>query len=121
MNVIKQFTIKQYDNLKGIFTDKEAWMLFKLAAFLETFGWILLITGILFSHYKWFGYDYALPIAGSVHGILYLFYVFIVFFAHRSMQWSVWRFLVAEAVSNAPFGALIFELWVARRRRHGNK
>lgn len=114
-------TIKQwYGELDGVFTDSEAWFLFKASAFLETFGWTLLIIGILFSVNHWPGDDWILPVAGSIHGIMYLIYVFIVFFGHRSLHWSFWRFLFAEAISVVPYGALVFEWWIARRRHTGN-
>lgn len=119
LRTIRMLTRRFYDSLNGVFTDKEAWFLFKTSALLETIGWTLLIIGILFSVYKWPLYDYVLPIAGSLHGIFYIMYVLIVFFAHRSMKWSFWRFVVAEAVSVAPFAAWAFEQWVARRRRSG--
>jgi hypothetical protein len=49
--------------------------------------------------------------------VLYLFYVFIVLFGHRSLSWSIWRFLFAEAISVIPYGALVFEQIIARRRK----
>lgn len=115
MDIIKRL----YNELDGIFTDGEAWFLFKASAFLETFGWTLLIIGIVFSVERWPGYDWILPVAGSIHGIFYLGYTFIVFFAHRSLRWGVWRFLFAEAISVVPYGALALEWWAARRRRNG--
>jgi len=116
---IKQIAKKAYDSLDGIFSDKEAWMLFRLAAFVETFGWTCLIIAIVALKLDWPYATTYIAIAGSIHGILYLFYVFIVIFSHRSLKWSFWRFLVAEFVSNLPYGALVFELWVAHRRKHG--
>ncbi len=107
-----------YDELKDIFTDKEAWFLFRMSAFLETFGWTVLIVGILFSAFSWPGHDFVLPLAGSIHGIFYLVYLFIVLFAHRSMSWSIWRCIFAEFISVVPYGALVFEMWVAYRRHH---
>lgn len=106
-----------YGELKGIFTDQEAWFLFKISAFLETFGWTVLIVGILFSHFKWPGYDYVLPLAGSIHGIFYLFYLFIVLFGHRSLSWGIWRFILAELISVVPYGALVLEQWIAHERK----
>lgn len=106
-----------YSKLDGIFTDKEAWGLFRLAAFGETIGWILLMIGIYFSVKELPGHENVLAVGGSIHGILYIFYVFIIIFAHRSLQWGFWRFTISGAVSTFPFGALIFERWEARRRR----
>jgi integral membrane protein len=113
----KDKLVRGYDQLNDIFTDKEAWSLFRWAAFLETISWSLLITGIVFKVLRLPAYDYVLPIFGSIHGIFFIYYILIVFFVHRSMNWSFWRFVVAEAVSNVPFGALIFEMWLAKRRK----
>lgn len=106
-----------YRQLDGVFTNREAWMLFKTSAILETIGWTLLITGIVFAHFKWPFYDWILPLAGSIHGIFVIGYMLIVFFAHRSMKWSVLRMLVGEAVSVIPYGALVFEQWAIRHKK----
>ncbi len=94
-------------------------MLFRLAAFVETFGWTLLLIGIAAVTFRWPSARYYIAIGGSVHGILYLFYLFIVIFAHRPLKWSVWRFIFAELISVVPYGALVFEKWVAWRRKRG--
>jgi integral membrane protein len=116
---IRSTAIKAYNALDNIFTDKEAWGLFRIAAFVETFGWTCLIIGITSVKLQWPQHEAILAVSGSIHGILYIFYIFIVIFAHRSMKWSFWRFLWAGAVSVVPYGALVFEAWVARRRKHG--
>jgi len=118
---IQKTAKRAYDALDNIFTDKEAWGLFKIAAFAETFGWTCLIIGIAAVKLQWPHNDAYLAVAGSIHGILYLFYLFIVIFAHRALQWSVWRFIFAELISVVPYGALVFELWVSHRRKHGKK
>lgn len=119
MNGFKKLAHKTYAGLDGIFTDKEAWLLFRLAAFVETFGWTCLIFAIIAIKLNWPYADTYIAIGGSIHGILYLFYVFIVIFAHRSMKWSPWRFAFAELISVVPYGALVFELWVSSRRKRG--
>jgi integral membrane protein len=116
---IRRALKKAYDGIDGIFSDKEAWMLFKVAAFVETFGWTCLIFAIVATKISWPYADTYIAVGGSIHGILYLFYVFIVIFTHRSLKWSVWRFLFAEAISVVPYGALVFEWWVSHRRKHG--
>ena len=112
---------KAYAALDNIFTDKEAWGLFRIAAFVETFGWMCLLVGIAAVSQDWPRSDAYIAVGGSIHGIFYLFYLFIVIFAHRAMDWSVWRFIFAQLISVIPFGALVFELWVARRRKLGKK
>ncbi len=119
MDTLKDLVSRFYAELDGVFTDKEAWFLFRASAFLETIGWTLLIIGIVFSRLEWPGYEYILPIAGTIHGVFFLVYVLIVFFAHRSMKWSFRRLIVAELVGNIPYGALVMELWVRKRRRAG--
>ncbi|TAL14468.1 DUF3817 domain-containing protein [Patescibacteria group bacterium] len=116
---VKLVAHKAYNALDGIFTDREAWMLFRAAAFAETFGWTCLIVGILAVAMKWPYNSAYIAVAGSIHGILYLFYLFIVIFGHRSLKWSVWRFIFAELISVVPYGALAFEQWVAHRRKSG--
>jgi integral membrane protein len=110
---------RAYKSLDGIFSDKEAWTLFRVAAFVETFGWTCLIFAIVAVKLNWPYADTYLALGGSIHGIFYLFYLFIVIFSHRSMKWSVWRFAFAELISVVPYGALLFEFWVAHRRKHG--
>ena len=116
---IKATAHKAYAALDGIFTDKEAWGLFRLAAFAETFGWTCLLFAITANVLDWPFADTYIAIGGSIHGILFLFYLFIVVFAHRSLKWGIWRFLFAMAISNVPYGALVFELWVSQRRKKG--
>ena len=117
---MKQIAKRAYDALDNIFTDKEAWLLFRIAAFVETFGWTCLLIGIAAVTLKWPYAEAYIAVGGSIHGILYLFYVFIVIFGHRSMKWSIWRFIFAELISVVPYGALVFEIWVSRRRKQGN-
>lgn len=118
---IRQTLTKAYKALDNIFTDKEAWGLFRLAAFVETFGWTCLLVGITAVVMKWpYSEDY-IAVAGSVHGIMYLFYLCIVIFTHRSLKWSVWRFIFAELISVVPYGALGLEIWVSRRRKAGKE
>ena len=117
VHTVKKSLSHAYKSLDGIFSDKEAWLLFKIAALLETIGWILLMTGIIFSIKKLPQHDTVLALGGSIHGIFYIFYIFIIIFAHRSLKWGVWRFIFSGAVSTFPFGALLFELWEARRRK----
>jgi len=117
---LKKIARKYYDELDGIFTDKEAWFLFRTVAFLETFGWLCLLFGIYATSNDWLYGDSYVAVGGTIHGLLFLAYNFIVIFAHRSLGWSIKKFIVALAVSNVPFGALVFEQYVARGRLRKN-
>lgn len=110
--------------MDNVFTDHEAWFLFRWAAWLETFGWTCLLIGILFQVTKWPGDTWLLPIGGSLHGIFVIAYMFIAFAAHRSFhrKWSIKKMLLAEAISIIPYGALGFELYEAHyRKAYNNK
>ena len=109
---------RAYKELDNVFTDQEAWFLFRWTAFLETFGWTCLLVGILFQVNKWPGDSWLLPIGGSLHGLFVIAYMFIAFFAHRSFtpKWNIKKMLFAEAISVIPYGALAFEIYVARQR-----
>jgi integral membrane protein len=120
MDRAKQIAKRAYDALDGVFSEKEAWGLFRIAAFVESFGWTCLLIGIAAIELHWLNARAYLAVGGSIHGILYLFYVFIVIFGHRALKWSFWRFLFAEAISVVPYGALVFEWWVAHRRKQGS-
>ena len=117
MNTIWRHVAKSYRKLDTSFTDEEAWSLFKVSAILETVGWTLLITGIVFSHFKLPLYDWILPIGGSLHGMFVAYYMLITFFVHCSLRWSFRRMMVAEAISIVPYAVLFFELWVAHTRQ----
>ncbi len=104
-----------YSQLDGIFTKKEAWTLYKFAAYAETIGWCMLLFGIFSKVNEWPLHEWSLAIGGYFHGLIFIFYLFIVFFAHRSMNWTFWQFVWAEVVGNVPFGALAFEQYIKRR------
>jgi integral membrane protein len=99
------------------FTDREAWNLFRLAAFGEAFGWTLLISSIVFTNYVTPGNNIPIDIAGQIHGTLFLIYVAAVIVLHPSLSWSPKRTLIAGLLSVPPYGTLVFEQWEARRRR----
>ncbi len=98
------------------FTDTEAWNLFRLAAFGEAFGWTLLIGSLVFQHYVTPGNNIPIDIAGQIHGTIFLIYIAAVVVLHPSLRWSPKRTLIAGLVSVPPYGTLVFEQWVARRR-----
>ena len=115
MEIIKQKATYAYDQLDNIFVNKEAWALYKFAAYAETIGWMLLLFGIVSKVNKWPLYEWSLGIGGYIHGIIFVFYILIVFFAHRSMKWNIKQFVAAEVLSNVPFGALVFERYITKK------
>lgn len=101
------------------FTDKEAWALFRIAAIAEAVGWMLLISGIIIRNYVWIDNGFTVPIAGRIHGMLFVVYIIAVLVLAPTLRWSFLRIIIAGAASTPPFGSLLFEQWEAyRRRRH---
>jgi integral membrane protein len=99
------------------FTEREAWGLFRIAALSEAAGWTILIAGILIDHFKLPLHNYAVPIAGQIHGMIFLAYFAILLATYTSLGWPRLKFVVAAAAGVPPYGTLVFELWAAHHRR----
>jgi integral membrane protein len=98
------------------FTDSEAWMLFKLAAFAEAIGWTLLIIGIFLTE-NVFNSRVPVVLAGRTHGILFGLYITAVLLLSPSLRWGWKRTIIAGLMSVPPFGSLAFEIWTSHTRR----
>jgi integral membrane protein len=99
------------------FSDKEAWGIFKIAAFGEAIGWTLLISGILISQYLTPGNNIAVQIAGHMHGTFFIIYIAIALVVAPSMRWKPLKILIAGLMSIPPYGTLMFELWQSHNRK----
>ena len=97
-----------------VFSKKEAWSLFKLAAYGEAAGWTVLIAGILLTHYlhsnTW------VLIAGNFHGIFYVFYFVMAILTAPCLDWRIKKVLAAIVCGIPPYGSLVFEQIEARKR-----
>jgi integral membrane protein len=100
------------------FTENEAWLLFRLAAYGEAVGWTLLIAGIAIQRYVTPGNDTAVMIAGQLHGMIFFAYLVAAIGLYPSLSWSRWRGILALLFSVPPYGTLVFEWWVAGRRHN---
>src|ERR1700761_2919701 len=99
--------LRKYENTRP-FTDAEAWMLFRIAAFAEAIGWKLLIAGILISHYLTPGNNDAVFIAGNIHGTIYLCYFLAPLVLYPSLGWSRLQAVSAVIAGVPPYGSLLF-------------
>jgi integral membrane protein len=106
--------LQKFEN-NHVFTDAEAWTLFRLAAFAEAFGWSLLISGILYE--RFFGSHTPVLIAGQIHGILFLAYATAAVGLYPNLAWSRRQAVVALLASVPPFGSLAIELWAGHQRQ----
>lgn len=98
------------------FSEPDAWLAFKVAALGETFGWTLLISALLIRHYQWWGHEWAVAVAGQIHGILFLAYFGVLLAMYTSLRWSRRKFLVGLLVGVPPYGTFVFEQWAASQR-----
>lgn len=107
------------DRLEAIqpFTEAEAWTLFRIAALSEAVGWTLLIAAILIDRYKLPLHSYVIPIAGQIHGTIFLIYFGVLIATYTSLRWSRGKFIVSVLAGIPPYGTLAFELWASHSRR----
>lgn len=108
--------VKLY-NATHWFSDKDAWMLFRLAAFAEAIGWTLLISAILYRHLSFEHADVFISISGRIHGLFFALYFVAVLLLARSMEWKGWRMLWALGAGVPPYGSLVFEKITAYQRK----
>lgn len=99
------------------FTDKEAWAVYRLFAFIEALGWILLVSAIIYRSFDMPGYEIAIGIAGRLHGVFFLLYFVFVLLTARSMEWGFWRLSGALLAGMPPFTSVIYERLMAHDRR----
>ncbi|MES2630884.1 MAG: DUF3817 domain-containing protein [Patescibacteria group bacterium] len=101
------------------FTDKEAWWIYRLGAFLEAIGWTLLISAIIYRSLGLPEYESFISVAGRLHGMFFVAYFAAVIATSRSMGWGLWRLGFALAAGVPPFTSLVFEQIMSfdRKRR----
>jgi len=102
----------------SIFTPNEAWTIYKIVAISEAFGWTILIAGIVLSYYKIISSKVALPIAGQIHGTIFIAYFLILIFVYPSLKWKRTIFLLAIIAGIPPYGSIIFEYWISKHRNN---
>ncbi|HVW23576.1 MAG TPA: DUF3817 domain-containing protein [Candidatus Saccharimonadales bacterium] len=100
-----------------IFSNDEAWLLFRIAALGEAFGWTLLIIGITLERYLLPGNYWSVLLAGRIHGTLFFLYLLATLGLYPNLHWSRGRGLAALLASVPPYGSLIFERWASYRRQ----
>jgi len=108
--------LSKLESLKP-FTEQEAWNLFRFAALSEAVGWTVLLLGISIDHFGLPGHRFAVPIAGQIHGTIFLLYFGVQIAVYSSLGWSRQKFLASIVAGVPPYGTLAFELWAAHSRR----
>ncbi len=98
-----------------VFTESEAWGLFRLAAIAEACGWTLLISGIIWEQLT--GWHAPVLIAGQLHGTLFFGYMVASIGLYPNLKWSRGKAFCALMASAPPYGSIVFEQWAAWERR----
>lgn len=109
--------VKRVYNHTHWFTDKEAWTLFRLFAFIETFGWTLLISAIIYRRFDLPLDNIFVSIAGTLHGLFFALYILFVLLTARSMMWGFWRVSGALLAAIPPYTSLLYEKIMAHHRK----
>ncbi len=107
--------IKQFESTRK-YTPEEAWFLFKIVAISEALGWTILIAGILVGHYDPQLRIYSLPIAGQIHGTIFIAYFIMLIALYPSLKWNRTTFLFSIIAGIVPYGSLVFELIVGQKK-----
>lgn len=91
---------------------------FRTVAIAEAFSWALLLVAMFF---KWvldaepLGlHEGGVPVAGPIHGGVFVLYVVWSFIAARTFRWTMKTFVLALAASIPPFFTVWFETWADR-------
>jgi len=100
-----------------VFTENEAWALFRLAAISEAVGWTMLIIGIGWEHFGLIGGHTPVFLAGRTHGMLFSLYALAAIGLYPTLGWSRKRAFVALLASVPPYGSLLFEQWAKHMRQ----
>lgn len=116
VHVVKHALLRLYNGTHW-FSDKDAWLLFRAAAFAETIGWTLLIAAILYRNQDLPNPDIFISVAGRLHGLFFMLYFVAVLLLSRSMQWRGYRILFALAAGVPPYGSLVYEKIAAKERK----
>lgn len=100
-------------------TQRQTRTIFRVVAFAEAVSWGLLLVAMFF---KWIvqddpntGLEGGVPIAGPIHGVVFIAYVVVCFVAWRQFRWTPKTLVLALACSIPPFFTAIFEVLADRR------
>jgi integral membrane protein len=94
----------------------QPYRIFRITAVAEAFSWAGLLVGMYLKRVAEVT-DLGVWLFGRIHGALFVAYIVAALWVARRERWSLLRTLTGLAASIPPFTSLIFERWVAKRRR----
>ncbi|MWB97307.1 DUF3817 domain-containing protein [Agromyces seonyuensis] len=89
--------------------------LFRIAAIAEAVTWALLLSAMVAKY--GFGQDWAVSIAGGVHGFVFLAFIAVSVLVGVNQRWSVGRIALSVAMAIPPFATVPFEIAQIKRGR----
>jgi integral membrane protein len=91
---------------------------FRVTAVAEACSWLGLLIGMFFK-YVVVENEIGVKIFGPIHGALFVVYLGSLLWVAVYERWRLGRIAVGAAAAIPPFTSVLFERWVAARRRHG--
>lgn len=92
---------------------------FRTVAIAEAVSWALLLSAMFCKYVaesEPFGLrEGGVPVAGMIHGVVFVAFVIMCFVARRAFGWSAKPFLLALASSIPPFFTVVFEIVADRK------
>ena len=99
------------------FTDREAWGVYRFAAYVEAGFWLYFILSLIYGALGLPLGEEVVRYGRSLLGTAYGVYVIFVLVAARSMEWGLGRIVVAILAGTPPFGSIVFERVVGAQRK----
>ncbi|WP_395245322.1 DUF3817 domain-containing protein [Agromyces sp. MMS24-K17] len=89
--------------------------LFRTVAFAEAITWTLLLLGMIGKYAA--GLDWAVTVAGSIHGFVFLSYAVTVVLVGVNQRWSLGTVALGVLTAVVPYATVPFEVVMHRRGR----
>ena len=94
----------------------QPYRIFRITAIAEAFSWTGLLVG-MFLKYVTETTEAGVWLFGRLHGGLFIAYIAATLWVAFAERWSLWRTGFGLLASIPPLTTLVFDWWVARRRR----
>lgn len=116
MKMMTVFLREMYDKTHW-FTDKEAWGVYRFAAYVEAGFWAFFILTMIYGALELPQKESVVMYGRSIWGTAYGVYVIFVLISVRSMEWRFEKTAAAVLAGIPPFGSLLFVRAVKKQRQ----
>lgn len=115
-HVARQVAGRIYEKMH-LFTDQEAWGVYRFAAFVEAGFWGVCVATLLYGAAGLSQAESVVAFGRSIVGTAYAVYAIFVVLVARSMEWGIGKVVTALIAGIVPFGSLVFEYAMRRYRK----